>query len=94
MASGGYPASGATGFEISGLEEAEDLKGVTVFHSGTAERQGRVVTAGGRVLSVSAYGPSIGQARDRAYEAVGRISFEGMQYRTDIAALAAKEEGT
>jgi len=93
-ASGGYPGSGPTGFEISGLALAEAVEGVTVFHSGTAERQGRVVTEGGRVLSVSASGPSIGRARDRAYEAARRISFEGMQYRTDIAALAAKEEGT
>jgi phosphoribosylamine--glycine ligase len=94
VASGGYPAPGPTGFEVSGLEAAEDVAGVTVFHSGTAKRQGRVVTAGGRVLSVSAAGPSIAEARDRAYEAVGRVSFEGMQHRTDIAALAAKEEGT
>jgi phosphoribosylamine--glycine ligase len=93
-ASGGYPDRGRTGLEITGLEAADDVAGVTVFHSGTAERQGRVVTAGGRVLSVSASGSSIAEARDRAYEAVGRISFEGMQHRTDIAALAAKEEGT
>jgi phosphoribosylamine--glycine ligase len=93
-ASGGYPDRVRTGLEITGLEAADDVEGVTVFHSGTAERQGRVVTAGGRVLSVSASGPSIAEARDRAYEAVGLISFEGMQHRTDIAALAAKEEGT
>ena len=94
VASGGYPAPGPTGFEISGLEAAGEVDGVTVFHSGTAERQGRVVTAGGRVLSVSATGPSIAEARERAYEAVGRIGFEGMHHRTDIAASAAKEEGT
>jgi phosphoribosylamine---glycine ligase len=94
VASGGYPAAGATGFEISGLQAAGEVEGATVFHSGTAERQGRVVTAGGRVLSVSATGSSIAEARDRAYEAVGRVSFEGMQHRTDIAALAAKEEAT
>jgi phosphoribosylamine---glycine ligase len=94
IASGGYPAAGTTGIEVSGLEAAGELEGVTVFHAGTAERQGRVVTAGGRVLSVSATGATIGRARDRAYEAVERLSFEGMQHRTDIAALAAKEEGT
>jgi phosphoribosylamine--glycine ligase len=94
VASGGYPAAGPTGFEVSGLEAAEEVEGVVVFHSGTAERQGRVVTAGGRVLSVSATGPSIAEARDHAYEAIGRVSFDGMQHRTDIAALAAKEEGT
>ena len=70
------------------------VEGATVFHSGTAERQGRVVTAGGRVLSISATGPSIAEARDRAYEAAARVSFEGMRHRTDIAALAAKEERT
>jgi phosphoribosylamine---glycine ligase len=94
VASDGYPAPGPTGFAISGLEAAREVEAATVFHSGTAERRGRVVTAGGRVLSVSATGPSIAEARDRAYEAVGRVSFEGMQHRTDIAALAAKEEGT
>jgi phosphoribosylamine---glycine ligase len=94
VASGGYPAAGPAGFEVSGLEAAEEVEGVVVFHSGTAERQGRVVTAGGRVLSVSATGPSIAEARDHAYEAIGRVSFDGMQHRTDIAALAAKEEQT
>jgi phosphoribosylamine---glycine ligase len=94
VASEGYPAAGPAGFEVSGLEAAEEVEGVVVFHSGTAERQGRVVTAGGRVLSVSATGPSIAEARDHAYEAIGRVSFDGMQHRTDIAALAAKEEQT
>jgi phosphoribosylamine---glycine ligase len=65
---------------------------VTVFHAGTAERDGRVVTAGGRVLSVSATGETIAMARDRAYEAASRISFEGMHLRRDIAARAAREE--
>jgi len=63
-----------------------------VFHSGTAERQGRVVTAGGRVLSVSALGSSLAEARSRAYEAASRIAFEGMQHRSDIAAAVAGEE--
>jgi phosphoribosylamine--glycine ligase len=70
----------------------ERVEGATVFHSGTAERQGRVVTAGGRVLSVSATGASIYEARDRAYHASALVSFEGMRHRTDIAAFAAKEE--
>jgi len=94
LASGGYPGAYETGFEIEGLEAAERVGGATVFHSGTAERRGRVVTAGGRVLSVSATGSSITEARDRAYDASGRVSFEGMRYRADIAALAAKEERT
>ena len=94
LASGGYPGAYETGFEIEGLEAAERVEGATVFHSGTAERQGRVVTAGGRVLSVSATGSSIAEARERAYDASGRVSFGGMRYRADIAALAAKEERT
>jgi phosphoribosylamine---glycine ligase len=94
LASGGYPEAYETGFEIGGLEAAERVDGVTVFHSGTAKRQGRVVTAGGRVLSVSATGSSIAEARERAYDASRRLSFEGMRYRADIAALAAKEERT
>ena len=94
LASGGYPEAYETGFEIEGLEAAERVEGATVFHSGTAERHGRVVTAGGRVLSVSAAGSSIAEARERAYDASGRVSFEGMRYRADIAALAAKEERT
>jgi phosphoribosylamine---glycine ligase len=94
LASGGYPGAYETGFEIEGLDDAGLVEGATVFHSGTAERQGRVVTAGGRVLSISATGPSIAEARARAYDAAARVSFEGMRHRTDIAALAAKEERT
>jgi phosphoribosylamine--glycine ligase len=94
LASGGYPGAYETGFVIEGLDAAAAVEGATVFHSGTAERQGRVVTAGGRVLSVSATGTSIAEARDRAYEASERLSFEGMRHRTDIAELAAKEERT
>jgi phosphoribosylamine--glycine ligase len=92
LASKGYPGAHETGFEISGIADASRVDGALVFHAGTKERQGRVVTAGGRVLSVSALGDSLGQARDRAYEACSRISFEGMQHRTDVAAAAAGEE--
>jgi phosphoribosylamine--glycine ligase len=93
LASGGYPGPYETGLEISGLEAAAEVEGATVFHAGTARHGGRVVTAGGRVLSVSALGTSIGQARDRALHACSRIGFEGMHHRSDIAALAAAEEG-
>jgi phosphoribosylamine---glycine ligase len=94
LASGGYPGDHRTGFEIAGLGEAAAVDGATVFHSGTAERRGRVVTAGGRVVSVSAVGGSLAEARDRAYEAASHVGFEGRYHRTDIAARAAKEEGT
>jgi phosphoribosylamine--glycine ligase len=85
IASGGYPGAHATGFPIEGLSEAAALQGVSVFHAGTANRDDRVVTSGGRVLAVSALGNDLEEARGRAYEACSRISFEGMHYRRDIA---------
>jgi phosphoribosylamine--glycine ligase len=90
LASGGYPGEYRTGFEIRGLEEAGEMEGVVVFHAGTAERDGRVVTAGGRVLAVSGLGATLAEARARAYEACARISFEGMHRRGDIAARVAE----
>jgi phosphoribosylamine--glycine ligase len=86
VASGGYPGDYPTGLPIEGLKEAEAMPGVSVFHSGTATSEGRVVSAGGRVLTVSALGPTLDQARARAYEACDRISMEGMHRRGDIAA--------
>lgn len=88
IASGGYPESYPRGLPISGLKEAGEVEGVDVFHAGTAYDNGTVVTAGGRVLGVTALGDGIVQARDRAYEAVDKISFKGMHYRTDIAERA------
>ena len=88
MASAGYPDAYDTGKAIQGLDEAEMLPGVKVFHSGTSKRNSDIVTAGGRVLTVVASGPDYRCAIDRAYEAVGTISFEGMHYRKDIAAKA------
>lgn len=85
LASAGYPGDHHTGLPITGLEEAASMQDVMVFHSGTARRDGRVVTAGGRVLAVSALGDDLAGARRRAYEAASLISFEGMQYRKDIA---------
>jgi phosphoribosylamine--glycine ligase len=86
LASAGYPESASKGDAISGLEGAAELAEVT--HAGTAERDGEIVTAGGRVLNVTGLGPTPAAARDRAYDAAGRISFAGMQIRTDIAARA------
>jgi phosphoribosylamine--glycine ligase len=85
LASRGYPESASKGDPISGLDEVE---GAEVFHAGTGERDGQVVTAGGRVLGVTALGATPGEARDRAYEAAERIEFDGRQIRTDIAARA------
>jgi phosphoribosylamine---glycine ligase len=86
LASGGYPGPYETGFAIDGLDEAGAIEDVVIFHAGTAERRGRVVTAGGRVLAVSALGATAEEARDRAYQACSRISFPGMHFRRDIAA--------
>ena len=94
LASGGYPGPYETGFPIEGLEDAERVNGVTVFHAGTALRDGTVVTAGGRVLAVNAVGSTLAEARARAERACDRISFEGMHRRHDIAASAAGEETT
>jgi phosphoribosylamine--glycine ligase len=85
LASGGYPGEYETGKPITGLDDAAAVPGVTVYHAGTKlADDGALVTAGGRVLNVTAVAPTFAEARERAYEAVSRISFEGMQYRTDI----------
>jgi phosphoribosylamine--glycine ligase len=88
LAGRGYPDAPETGVEIQGLAEAE-AAGALVFHAGTALRAGRLVSAGGRVLAVSATAPTVSDARDRAYEAVTRIDFPGAHYRSDIALKAA-----
>ena len=89
MAAGSYPESGDTGTPIAGVEEAE-AGGAIVFHAGTALREGRLVTNGGRVLDVIGTGDSIAEARGRAYAGVERIHFEKCRYRTDIAAGVAE----
>jgi phosphoribosylamine--glycine ligase len=86
LASAGYPESASKGDVIHGLANAAELAAVT--HAGTAERDGEIVTAGGRVLNVTGLGSTPAAARDRAYDAASRISFAGMQIRTDIAARA------
>jgi phosphoribosylamine--glycine ligase len=88
LASGGYPGAFRLGFPIHGVEEAEALDDVTVFHAGTARERGQLVTAGGRVLAVTALGTDAAEARSRAYEAVACIQFEKMHYRRDIGARA------
>ncbi len=86
LASAGYPESSSKGDVIRGLEAAAELAEVT--HAGTAAREGEIVTAGGRVLNLTALGATPAEARDRAYDAAGRIEFAGMQMRSDIAARA------
>jgi phosphoribosylamine---glycine ligase len=84
LASPGYPDAAEAGIEIQGVDEAESL-GAVVYHAGTARRDDRLVSAGGRVLNVTAVGSSLSEARALAYRAVERIDFPGAQYRRDIA---------
>ncbi len=88
LAASGYPGTPVTGTPIAGLEELARQDELVVFHAGTAAGPGGIVTAGGRVLGVTGIGETIEAARDRAYAGVRRISFEGMHYRSDIAARA------
>jgi phosphoribosylamine---glycine ligase len=87
LASAGYPASSSKGDEISGLHTIDSLE-TEVLHAGTAEQDGKIVTAGGRVLNVTGIGATPAEARERAYRAAERIEFEGKQMRHDIAARA------
>lgn len=84
IAAGGYPDKYSTGQSINGLEDFDNMNDVIVFHAGTKFDGGNIVTAGGRVLGITAIGTDIRKAIDKAYEGVNRISFEGMQYRKDI----------
>jgi phosphoribosylamine--glycine ligase len=90
MASGGYPGDYQKGKKITGLKEAQQLEDVTVFHAGTKEQDGDIVTNGGRVLGVTALGKTIADAKARAYQAVDKIKFEGAYCRRDIADKAIK----
>ncbi len=87
LAAPGYPDAPSSGTPIAGIDDAE-AAGALVFHAGTALRQGSLVSAGGRVLNVTALGASVAEARERAYQAVDRIEFPGVQYRHDVALRA------
>jgi phosphoribosylamine--glycine ligase len=91
LAASGYPAAPRTGDAITGLDQAGAVEGVVVHHAGTSEQDGRIVTAGGRVLAVTAEGRSLAEARDRAYRAARSIAFDGAQMRSDIGASAIQE---
>jgi len=88
MSSGGYPGDYRNGFEITGIDEADAMEDVKVFHAGTASRGDKIVTDGGRVLGVTALGDTIEAAQKRAYEAVAKITWDGAYYRKDIASKA------
>ncbi len=93
IASRGYPEKPEKGKEIKGLERISDLEDVVVFHAGTVRKEGRVYTAGGRVLNVCALGKDLREAREKAYGAVRLIEFEGMHYRKDIGERALRGTG-
>ena len=90
MASGGYPGAFEAGKLITGIEDADRLPGVKVFHAGTNRRDNLYYTSGGRVLGVTSRGKNLPEAVERAYDAVMKIRFEGMHYRKDIAARGLK----
>ncbi|HHH76695.1 MAG TPA: phosphoribosylamine--glycine ligase [Phycisphaerae bacterium] len=92
MSSEGYPGPYPTDLEITGIEEAESLGDVKVFHAGTAMAGGKLVTAGGRVLGVTALGETIAEAQKLAYQAAEKIHFQGCYYRKDIADKAIKQD--
>jgi phosphoribosylamine--glycine ligase len=91
LASGGYPGTYESGKLITGLTEAAAVPGVKVFHAGTSKRDDQYYTAGGRVLNVTARAADLESAVERAYKAAGKIQFEGMHYRKDIASRALKQ---
>ena len=87
MASSGYPNHYETGRRIIGLEHAEQMDGVTVFHAGTRQHENRIITSGGRVLGVTAIGDTLSAAKRRAYDAVEKIEFDGSYFRRDIGSI-------
>jgi phosphoribosylamine--glycine ligase len=91
LCSAGYPGPFEKGKPISGLTDAARLPSVQLFHAGTATDGGRLVTAGGRVLVVTATGPSLSEAAARVYEAAGKIEFDGKHLRHDIPARTARQ---
>jgi phosphoribosylamine---glycine ligase len=90
-ASGGYPGTFEAGKKIAGLEQADRMDGVKIFHAGTSTNDGVFFTSGGRVLGVTAHAPELSVAVQRAYDALSHVGFEGMYYRKDIAARALKK---
>lgn len=93
LTSRGYPAGYTKGVEIKGLSGLDDVEGLMVFHAGTSLDNNRLVTAGGRVLCISAVGKDIKYARDRAYSGINKIDFDGMHFRRDIGAKAVSRTG-
>ena len=93
LASGGYPKNYYTGLPISGIGEAEQMEDVSVYHAGTKMEDGKLLTAGGRVLGVTAVADDLAGAMEKAYEAAGKIHFDNMHYRRDIGRRALSMRG-
>ena len=93
LASGGYPKNYYTGLPISGIEDAEQMEDVSVYHAGTKMEDGKLLTAGGRVLGVTALANDLSGAMEKAYEAAGKIHFDNMHYRRDIGRRALSMRG-
>ena len=93
LASGGYPKNYYTGLPISGIGEAEQMEDVSVYHAGTKMEDGKLLTAGGRVLGVTALANDLSGAMEKAYEAAGKIHFDNMHYRRDIGRRALSMRG-
>ena len=93
LASGGYPKNYYTGLPISGIEDAEQMEDVSVYHAGTKMEDGKLLTAGGRVLGVTALANDLAGAMEKAYEAAGKIHFDNMHYRRDIGRRALSMRG-
>ena len=93
LASGGYPKNYYTGLPISGIGEAEQMEDVSVYHAGTKMEDGKLLTAGGRVLGVTALANDLAGAMEKAYEAAGKIHFDNMHYRRDIGRRALSMRG-
>jgi phosphoribosylamine-glycine ligase len=92
LAAAGYPVATETGAVVGGLDRAVTVEGVTIFHAGTRrDTDGTLRVAGGRVLALTALGPTIGVARSRVYAAVDDVHFDGMQFRRDIAATSDRQ---
>ena len=91
LASGGYPQKYHTGYEIDGLDDYGQVEGVTIYHAGTAWKDGKYYTNGGRVLGVSAVGDTLEQALQLSYDKIKEIRFTDMHYRTDIGRKVVKQ---
>jgi phosphoribosylamine--glycine ligase len=95
LATEGYPSDPRRGDMINGMEESSAVEGVVLFHAGTArDESGHLVTAGGRVLDVTAMGATLAEARQRAYQAAALVHWPGVHYRRDIGAAAETVEAT